>query len=99
MTRIELAPEVLEDFDRFIEHMEKFDVADVASRLDEIIQAIDILAHSPSIGRPVKDGTRELVMGRGPRAYIALYRYLPNIGAAFVLALSNQRESSYRPRR
>ncbi|MBT2335022.1 type II toxin-antitoxin system RelE/ParE family toxin [Variovorax paradoxus] len=99
MTRIELAPEVLEDFGRFIEHMEKFDVADVASRLDEIVQAIDILAHSPSIGRPVKGGKRELLMGRGARAYTALYRYLPDIDTVFVLALRNQRENSYKPRR
>lgn len=96
MTRIELAPEVLEDFERFIEHMQTFDVADVPARLEEIVQAIDILAHSPAIGRPAKGGKRELLLGRGSRAYIALYRYLPDIDTVFVLALRNQRERGYK---
>lgn len=97
MTRIALAPEVLEDFERFIEHMERFDVADVPARQDEVVRAIDILAHSPAIGRPVKDGKRELLLGRGSRAYVALYRDLPDIDAVFFLALRNQRERSDNP--
>ncbi|MGJ7545453.1 type II toxin-antitoxin system RelE/ParE family toxin [Variovorax sp. LT1R16] len=92
MTRIELAPEVLEDFERFIEHMQTFDVSDVPARLEEIVQAIDILAHSPAIGRPVKGVKRELLLGRGSRAYVALCRYLPELDAVFVLALRSQRE-------
>lgn len=54
-------------------------MGDVLARLDEIVRAIDILAHSPAIGRPVKGGKLELLLGRGSRAYVALYRYLPEL--------------------
>jgi len=96
MTRIELAPEVLDDFDRLIDHLTGFEADDIPQRLGEIMQAIEILAHSPLIGRPVKGAKRELLIGRGPRAYIALYRYVVDIDAVFVLALRHQREAGHK---
>jgi plasmid stabilization system protein ParE len=95
MTRIELAPQVLDDFDRFIAHMERLDVAEILRRIEEIIQAVEILRHSPRIGRPVRKGKRELLIGRGSRAYIALYRYVADIDTVFVLALRSQREKGF----
>jgi len=96
MARIELAPEVLDDFDRFLEHMAQYDVVNAAMRIEEIIEAIQILAHSPQIGRPVRDGKRELVIGKGARGYVALYRYLAEVDTVFVLALRPQRESGFK---
>ena len=96
MARIELAPEVLDDFDRFFEHMARFEVADVSGRLQDILDAIQVLTHSPMIGRPVAGGKRELVIGQGNRGYVALYRYLAEIDTAFVLALRAQRESGFK---
>ena len=93
MTRIELAPEVLDDFDRFFDHLAQFEVEDARERIGEIIQAVQILAHSPLIGRPVKGGKRELVIGQDSRGYVALYRYVADIDAVFVLAIRSQRES------
>lgn len=96
MTRIEGAPEVLDDFDRFFEHMARFEVADVSGRLQDILDAIQVLTLSPLIGRPVAGGKWELVIGRGNRSYVALYRYLAEIDTAFVLALRAQRESGFK---
>ena len=98
MTRIELAPEVLQDFDRIVDHLAQFDVQDMPARIGEIIDAIQILAHSPLIGRKVKGGKRELVIGRGSRGYVALYRYVGDIDVAFVLAVRGQREWGFKPR-
>jgi plasmid stabilization system protein ParE len=99
MARIELAPEVFDDFDRFFDHLMQFEVEDLPHRIDEIIQAVQILAHSPLIGRPVKAGKRELVIGQGSRGYVALYRFVADIDTVFVLALRSQRESGYQHRR
>lgn len=96
MVRIELAPGVLDDIDRFIDHLRKHQVATTEERIDEILEAIDILARSPRIGRPVANGKRELVIGSGSRGYVALYRYLEQIQTVFVLALRAQRESGFR---
>src|SRR6476620_4667952 len=97
MARIELAPEVVDDLDRFVDHMTQFDAVDTAKRIEEIIEAIQILAHSPQIGRPVRDGKRELVIGKGARGYVALYRYLAEVDTVFILAVRGERESSVKP--
>ncbi len=100
MARIELVPEVLDDFDRFFDHMAQFGAtADAPQRIDEIIGAVDVLAHSPLIGRKVKDGNRELVIGRPSQGCVALYRYLPDIDTVFILAVRSQREAGYKRER
>jgi plasmid stabilization system protein ParE len=99
MARIELAPEILDDFDRFLDHMARFEIEDAPARIGEIVQAIQILAHSPLIGRPVKGGKRELVIGQGARGYIAPYRFVASIDTVFVLAMRSQREAGYKQKR
>lgn len=96
MARIELAPEVFDDFDRFIDHLLQFSVEDAPARIGLIIDAMQVLTHSPEIGRKVKDGKRELVIGQGSRGYLALYRFVPEIDTVFVLAVRSQRESGYK---
>jgi toxin ParE1/3/4 len=46
----------------------------------------------------VKGGKRELVIGRGSRGYVALYRYVPEMDIVFILALRSQREAGYKDR-
>ncbi|WP_213955383.1 MULTISPECIES: type II toxin-antitoxin system RelE/ParE family toxin [unclassified Variovorax] len=99
MTRIELAPAVFDDLDRFIDHMEQFEVANFAQRIKDLVAAFDILRHSPLIGRPVKNGRRELLVGRDSYAYVARYQYIPNIDMVLVLALRSQRESGFKQKR
>ena len=98
MARIELAPEVLDDFDRFLDHMARFEVEDAPARIGELVKAIQILTHSPLIGRPVKGGKRELVIGRDSRGYVALYRFVASVDTVFILAIRSQRESGYKRR-
>jgi len=95
MSRIELAPEIADDFDRIFDYLAAHDVSDAPARIREIIQAIDVLEHHPLIGRPVEGGRRELVMGKAGRGYVALYRYLPELDRVLVLAIRSQREAGY----
>jgi plasmid stabilization system protein ParE len=95
MARIELAPEIQEDFDHILDHLSEHTVDDAPGRIREIIQAIDVLQHNPLIGRPVSTDTRELVIGRRARGYVALYRYIEQIDTVFVLAIRSQREAGY----
>ncbi len=60
MTRIEIAPQVFEDFDRFFDPIAQFDVGSAPERIAAILPALQVLATSPQIGRPVKGGKREL---------------------------------------
>jgi toxin ParE1/3/4 len=95
MARIGVAPKVFDDFERFFEYLAEFEVEDVPGRMPEIVQAVDVLTTSPLIGRPVEGGKRELVIGRGSRGYIALYRYVPEADTVFLLAVRSQREAGY----
>ena len=95
MAQIEFAPEVTDDFDRIFEHLFGHGALDAPGRIQDIIAAIDVLGRSPHIGRPCEGGHRELVIGRGSRGDIALYRYLAAVDMVFVLAVRSQREAGY----
>lgn len=96
MTRIELAPEVLDDFDRIFDHIAQHDPESVPEHIDAILEALQILTHSPLIGRPVRGGKRELVIGQASRGYVALYHYVAAIDTVFVLAVRSQREAGFK---
>lgn len=96
MTHIELAPEVLDDFDRFFDHIAQHDPGSAPERIGGIVDALQILAHSPLMGRPVQGGKRELVIGRAARGYVALYHYVAAIDTVFVLAVRSQREAGFK---
>jgi|SRR5690606_33834321 len=93
--RIELAPEVIEDFERILEHLERHQVPSPDARIGSILDAIDLLGTSPFIGRPASHGNRELVIGQDAQGYIALYRYLAELKTVFVLAIRGQREAGF----
>ena len=95
MSRIELAPEIADDFERILDHLVKQEVADSASRIHDIIRAIDVLERNPQIGRVVRADLRELLIGRGARGYIALYRHVAEIDTVFILAIRGQKEAGY----
>ncbi|MFZ4539593.1 type II toxin-antitoxin system RelE/ParE family toxin [Propionivibrio sp.] len=95
LSRIELAPEVSNDFDRILDHLAQYEVENPASRIREIVEAINVLEHNPLIGRPAKDGKRELVIGRQAHGYLALYRYVAKVDTVFVLAIRSQREAGF----
>ena len=97
--RLELAPEVLDDFDRFFDHMARFEGTDGPGRIEDIVQSLQILTLSPLIGRPVKGGKRELIIGHGSRGYVALYRFMADFDTVFVLAIRSQRERGFKRRR
>jgi toxin ParE1/3/4 len=95
MARIEAAPEIFDDFDRIFDHLAQFDVDAAPTRIEGILQAVQVSSTSPLIGRPAKGGKRELVIGRGSRGYVALYRYVPEMDTVFVLAVHSQREAGF----
>jgi plasmid stabilization system protein ParE len=95
MSRIELALELGEDFERILDHLARHEVEDPPARLREIVEACDVLERNPFIGRPAGRNMGELVIGRRARGYLALYRYVAEIDTVFVLALRSQRAAGY----
>lgn len=98
MTHVELAPEVAEDFERILDHLDCHQAAHPEACIREIIAAFDVLEHSPLIGRPADNGKGELLISRHSRkshGYVALYRHVEEIDIAFILAIRSQRETGY----
>ena len=62
MSRIELALEVADDFDRIFDHLFAHGADDAPGHIQDIIAAIDVLERSPLIGRPVKGEDRKSVV-------------------------------------
>ena len=95
MTRVRLTPGVIEDLDRVVEHLHQHESDSANTGAGEIISALDVLADNPLIGRPAGDDKRELSIGRGSGGYLALYRYLPLLDTALILAIRAQKERGY----
>ena len=96
MSRIILTPELRADFDRIFDFLFEHAPEYAALRIENIIDALDILETSPLIGRPVAFGQRELIISTGASGYMALYRYDPAQDTVFVLAVRSQRERDYK---
>jgi toxin ParE1/3/4 len=96
LIRIELAPGVLDDFERILDHLIEHRVVDAADRIADIGKALEILREHPLIGRPTGPGERELVIGRGNRGYLARYRYVEAVSFVFVVAVQAQSEAGWR---
>ena len=95
MSRIELAPEVGDDFDRILDHLARYQVENPALRIREIIEAFNVLGYNPMIGRPSNNDKRELVIGHRSHGYVALYRYVVEVDTVFILAVRSQQEAGY----
>jgi toxin ParE1/3/4 len=95
VTTIRFADEVADDYDRILDHLLHHDADDGLDRLIGIRAAIAVLALNPLIGRRLPSGLRELIIGRGTRGYIALYRYAEALDQITVVAVRAQKESGY----
>jgi toxin ParE1/3/4 len=96
VSRVEVAPEVTDDFDRILDHLARYGVENASARIREIIQAFNVLESNPLIGRPAPGNKRELIIGRRSRGYVALYRDIPEVDTVFILAVRSQQEAGYK---
>ena len=60
-----------------------------------LTNAFDVLTHQPGIGRPMKEGLRELIIERGTSGYLAKYSIDRAARTVRVLRLRHQKEIGY----
>jgi plasmid stabilization system protein ParE len=96
MNEVLYTEQALNDLERVSDFLLDSDRAAALATVGIIFEALDILTHSPEIGRKIRGGNRELVISRGSSGYLALYRFLPVQQRVLVLAVRHQRESGYK---
>ena len=82
------------DLERIGEFLANEGAETVSAAVEAVIEAVEMLARHPLIGRQVEDDLRELVLSRGKTGYVALYDFLEEDDVVIVLAIRHQRELS-----
>jgi plasmid stabilization system protein ParE len=85
----------LGDLGRLADFLIEADSVTAIQAAEFIVEAIEILANHPFVGRRVEQSFRELVISRGHSGYVALYSYEPLEDAVLILAIRHQRETGY----
>jgi plasmid stabilization system protein ParE len=83
------------DVDRLADFVADIDVALAEQVIDLIIHAVRVLERHPGIGRPVRNGRRELIISHGKSGYVALYWEDRQRHRIEILAIRHQRESGH----
>ena len=96
MNEVQYTERALNDIERVSDFLLGTDPKAAAATVGIIFEALDILTHSPEIGRKVRTDHRELVISRGSSGYLALYRFFPVDQKVLILAIRHQREVGYK---
>jgi plasmid stabilization system protein ParE len=66
----------LADLDHLFDFLAEHDPTVAVKAAALIVDAVEVLARHPNIGRPVRGDLRELVISHGRTGYVALYRVM-----------------------
>lgn len=95
MTGVFLSEAAFDDLIRLEEFLLESDDPMAGDLLDFILDALQVLTHQPSIGRPVEGGLRELIILRRRSGYLARYEFDDARDLILVACIRHQRESGY----
>ncbi len=95
MARLIYGQQALADLERVTDFLLDTDPPAAVATVDLILEAVEILARHPLVGRPAEHGLRELVISRGATGYVALYAFEEAHDTVLILALRHQREAGY----
>jgi len=95
LAQIIYSDQALSDLDSLTDFLLRDAPAAALETAELIIEAMEVLANHPLIGRDVEYGLQELVISRGKSGYLALYSYEANQDVVLVLSIRHQRDVGY----
>ena len=95
MAQLNYTAGALADLGRLADFLIEADPVAAIQAAELIIEAIEILANHPFVGRRVEQDFRELVISHGQSGYVALYSYESRDDTVLILAIRHQRETGY----
>jgi plasmid stabilization system protein ParE len=84
-----------QDLDRIRQFLEQSVEVDATATLRRVFDALELLRDHPEIGRPLRDGQRELIILQGRTGFVALYQYESSAGRVLIARIRHQREVGY----
>lgn len=94
MPSVVFSGRALDDLQRIVDFLEEGGRPS-GPAVDAILDALEVLARHPAIGRPVDTDLRELVISQGRTGYVALYRHVEARDRVDVLAVRHQSEAGF----
>ena len=95
MAKLIYSSQALSDLDRLTDFLLEADPASAPATTGLIVEAVEVLANHPFIGRPAEEGLRELLISRGKSGYVALYSHQEAEDVVLILAVRHQREAGF----
>jgi len=95
MATLRLSSRAVTHLERIFEFIAERDPPRALQTVQRIREAVMVLEAHPLVGRPGKDGLRELVISHGRNAHLALYRWDPAKERVTVLGIRGAREAGY----
>ncbi len=95
MASVRLTSAAFADLERIFEFHASSDPRRASAAIASIRAAVEILGEHLLIGRVADEGRRELVISRGKSAYVALYRWRPDLDAVLILRVRAAREAGF----
>lgn len=92
MPRVTLTRQADDDLEKIFDYLAQFDAMNATSKVMSIRHELDVLSHSPMIGRSISGDIRELLIGKRPYGYVARYRYASNSSLVMVMSIRSQRQ-------
>ena len=92
MAEVIYSKRALADLERIAEFLDAEGPRIMRAAAEAVMEAVDLLARHPLLGREVEQGLRELVISRGKTGYLALYDFIEEEDVVLILALRHQRE-------
>ena len=96
MAQVVFSTEAVADLERLADFLREQSPGAATATLALVLDAAEILASHPLIGRRVEGELRELVMSRGNSGYLGLYVFDARRDLVRVLRVRHQREAGYR---
>jgi addiction module RelE/StbE family toxin len=96
LAQIKYAARAWQDIERIFEFYAGEDPELAPRIVSLVIEAVEVLAAHPLIGRNAEHGLRELVISSGRTGFVALYRYRDDHEIVRILAIRHQREAGLR---
>jgi plasmid stabilization system protein ParE len=95
MATVRLSARAVVHLERIFEFIAARDPDRALQTVQQIREAVMVLARHPLLGRTAEDGRRELVISHGRSTFLALYRWHPADQSVLVLAVRHAREAGY----